>query len=661
MRIWKKTSIAGSSGVSVADGYRRKADGLVVKTLKALRLVTSSSDEAPVTLTLDAVNLSPMASDRASDKSPAGSHRTLNDCFVDSDEAKAIVTISKTHMPTFVRVSAGFRRLVSQIFSEEVVLNEPHWAERAFPEDLLDIVRKAMMMLKDHGFCESEARHKDHTVCVKGHPYNDKEGLYILYFTPAIRKDTALIGPDFEESLESKCIIRSDGLVRITRISQGYKRMFLDPLNIEFDPSDHAIFQRVYADSDFMRDADDGWFESFLRVGDAEVHAFVTKLAPSLFLVQFRNESNGSVSSARERASEISERELALSIRAKQQDEREKQLREREKKIREREEDVTGSPKSARSTSSRASLMRLRDLSFEDSPLELTLTNFESFTEPPHMSDYLQLLEMRATRPINTVCDMAEYFLLMKSQSLRNEATTTSIMAVKQLSRFNLCSQKTPNGYMFFNPILRSMFGQEGTDVIYIFGEEHKSYYMPDTSILWCDSLTSFYKQSGMYSTLTDAQWLDKFGRYEITQVVLDPSDSRIIGAQTSQLMYTGYDPIFYISLIYVVDIGSMEEKLSKALSSDLIGLLQSIISPQGVGHLLTQSVGWTYKLDQSGKVTKQQSGQKLWKNGRYYWMKHLIPAPVSEYATHFGAQLCLLPDFVDGSCCFMHKLFRAA
>lgn len=659
---------------------------MVVRTLKALsRLATSTPPVTTSPVTLDAVDQLPTALTPPSGSvEPQSDSRTLNDCFVDSEESKAIILISggdDNLSPILVRVSNGFRAMVRRVHQKEVVLNDADWTRRLFATSpsVMSTIHDDMKILKHRGVCESTTIFNGQTVSVHGHRYNDKEKLFIVYFSFANHNqyETMLIGPEFEDSMEAKCIIMAfGGKHYLSRVSRGYSMMFLAPIGIDFDPANTMLEASFVSEPDLVSDMkrhwiivqEHGWVESTTRFQDQDIRVIGQKISDTRILVQFRDDASSSSSTKREKAQDAREKALTR---------REAQLKAREQKVREREHelDCSSSPKSARSASSRGSSsfmnsmnssMRMHEsMDMECLQLQLSMSSMDAFTEtfknPPHEMAYIEQLASLPTRPLTTDNELAEFFLMTKANSLRYEARNASIKATEQLSCFNLCSQKTQDGdYFFFNPIQREKFKfkDETSGITHIFGEEHAE-FIPGTDTPWRDALKSFYQRSGLYADDSDEQWNDKLGRYEVTQVVHDPSGEKITGAQTSQLMYTGYDPIFYISLLYCESAGSkMEERLSASLSSDLIRLLQCITPAAGVGHLLTQSVGWTYKVDLSArKVTKHQSSQRKWKQGRAYWMRHL--SPMTENAIHYGAQLCVIPGFVDGSCCFMHRAYK--
>ena len=98
-------------------------------------------------------------------------------------------------------------------------------------------------------------------------------------------------------------------------------------------------------------------------------------------------------------------------------------------------------------------------------------------------------------------------------------------------------------------------------------------------------------------------------------------------------------------------------EKPCTFLSSDLISILTSIIEVGKVGHLLTQAVGWEYTLlRKTNEIRRRQSSNVHTVSGRKYWSHHL--RSLTDYAIHFGSQMCLIPDFIEGDCVFCHRLY---
>ena len=122
-------------------------------------------------------------------------------------------------------------------------------------------------------------------------------------------------------------------------------------------------------------------------------------------------------------------------------------------------------------------------------------------------------------------------------------------------------------------------------------------------------------------------------------------------------------DPILFAGLLHVKEDAKAyggDEKMSAFMQTDLISILMSITNQHGIGHILTQSIGWRYEKDRRTKqVEKKPSNDENTIAARIYWQKHLKLIPKTDWGVYFAAQLCLIPGFADPDCCFAHKSFR--
>ena len=118
----------------------------------------------------------------------------------------------------------------------------------------------------------------------------------------------------------------------------------------------------------------------------------------------------------------------------------------------------------------------------------------------------------------------------------------------------------------------------------------------------------------------------------------------------------TTEDPVFYVALVYSTygnpDEGECE-KPSRYFMSKVRTIVRFLIPADGIGHILTQSVGYSYHR-RRGLLTVKSS--KISIAGRIYWERQTRH---NDYSVIFGVQLALNEHMVDWDCCFRHDFVR--
>ena len=94
-------------------------------------------------------------------------------------------------------------------------------------------------------------------------------------------------------------------------------------------------------------------------------------------------------------------------------------------------------------------------------------------------------------------------------------------------------------------------------------------------------------------------------------------------------------------------------EKPSRYFMSKIRAILRFLIPSDGIGHILTQSVGYAYQR-QRGMLSVRSS--KFSEAGRIYWERQTRR---NDYSVIFGVQLALNSNMIDWDCCFRHDFAR--
>ena len=329
---------------------------------------------------------------------------------------------------------------------------------------------------------------------------------------------------------------------------------------------------------------------------------------------------------------------------------------------------LSSSPSSP--TASRASCFSDEYSIAEDQMIEVFESD-DAFT-PPHQRLYKEMLANCQSMPRDSPEDAAAHWILNVAQQNITKAKHTSAAAVDQLGMYLLHSYYEKGEIRFDHAVkphapesvLSKAFPTSDNSLTlrYFFDDDHSD---------MLDMLISFYSQKGqnkhrLYSEAS-REWWEEHTRKAFTQILVDAS-GHIVAAQTSWLMYTHYlgggAPLFYIVALRQDEERAprynrgADEKISAYFHTDLVRVLLSMVEPGRGGGLLTQSLGWEYQVHRITGEVKKRASAKM-KAARYYWSKHLHPpTDTNPAAIHLGAQLCVDPHFVDGSCCFFHKFY---
>ena len=258
-------------------------------------------------------------------------------------------------------------------------------------------------------------------------------------------------------------------------------------------------------------------------------------------------------------------------------------------------------------------------------------------------------------------------YLIQEFVGIRSKMSLAGVGAYCELSNYILHSKDgaTEGEITFFQPILRSWWDEriETNMSNSSFTSQHpKSLFASTivgtehTNVL--EDLAEFYGV-GLYGVSSIAFWKNKLTSSSIS-FVLRNDDEQIVAAMTGLLAKTTTDdPLFYVSLVYSIYEGDGDEKEcekpSRYFMSKVRTIVRLLIPSDGIGHVLTQSVGYSYHR-RHGLLSAKSSRIPYAYAGRTYWERQTRH---NDYSVIFGVQLALNPDMIDWDCCFRHDFVR--